>query len=660
MKLRTRLSLIVSLLLAISIITTAVSLFFNTRKALLDQALSDGEILASIIARTAGMAETVENQTEQQLNQDMLSSARIVSHFVAIAEKAKLSRKEINRHLHEIVGSDNLGEIWVSDPKGKAYLHSKLGGDFQFLSDPLKQPQAAQFWPLLSSKAGVVIQPVLKRESDGLDYKYIGISGIDKPRIIQVGIDGSVLNTLKQTLGTQELINRIIQNQHVEKVWIVNQDFAILHFAGAKQENAELLAPDKQSLNLSMQSGQIVSQIDGERISIAAPIFETSTDQLNAQPHFIGATLLHISTKMLFLALERELVLTAIIAGLVLIITIIILNHFTKSITAPLLVVSDAALALNEGHLNTLLLDDISQRKDELGVLSRVFQEMACKVLGQKQELEETVARRTLELKDKNSLLESAQKVIEDELKLAHSLQQAILPRYFPDLGNFSGCAIMRPAQQLAGDFYDFIELGNGRLGIVIADVADKGVASAFFMVFCSTIIRVAAESFASPLQVLTEANKRIHASNPMELFVTVFYGVLDTETGRFTYANGGHLSPYLFSAVNTPRKLPRTVGMALGVTDDAEFGEHCLDIEPGDLLFLYSDGITEAFNAEQQEFGEFNLTKSLLAVAEQEPDAIIQYLLKVVKTFEGNTPQSDDLTAIVILRQDRSNLKQL
>ena len=655
MKLRTRLSLIVSLLLAISIIATAFSLIFNTRKAILDQALADGEILASIIARSAGMAKAVENQTEHQLSQDMLSSARIVSHFVAIAEKAKLSRKEINRHLKEIVGSDDLGEIWVTDSKGKAYLHSKPGDDFQFLSDPIKQPKASQFWPLLSGNSGVVIQPVCERESDGVNYKYVGISGIDKPRIVQVGIDGSVIDTLKRTLGTQELINRIVENQVVEKVWVVNQDLAIVDFAAAEQNNPALSDADKDSLNLSMQQGKVVSKIDSNRISIAAPIHEANSDRSDSPPHFIGATLLHIPTEMLFLAVERELVLSASIAGLILILTVIVLNHLTKSITAPLLVVSDAALALSHGNLNTLMLDNIAQRNDELGVLSRVFQEMARKVLGQKQELEETVAQRTLELKDKNRLLESAQKVIENELHVAHSLQQAILPCYFPKLGDFTASAIMRPAQQLAGDFYDFIDLGNGRIGILIADVADKGVASAFFMAFCSTVIHMVAEALVSPVQVLTEANRRIHASNPMELFVTVFYGVLDTRTGRFTYANGGHLAPYLFSTVKPPKKLPRTKGMALGVIGDAEFGESYLDIEPGDLLFMYSDGITEAFNEEGQGFGDVNLTKSLMVVAEYEPEAIIHYLVNAVKTFEGNTPQSDDLTAIVISRQAKS-----
>lgn len=651
MKLKTRFTLIVFLLLAFSIISIAISLFFNTRQALLDQALNDGEILASVIARTSGMAKSVEHQTELQLNQDMLTSARILSHFVQVAEKAKLSPKQINRHLQAIVGPDNLGEIWITDPKGTAYLHSKPGASFQFLSDAIKQPQASEFWMLLSSNSDVVIQPVLKRESDGEDYKYVGISGIDKPRIIQVGINPSVINTLKRMLGTQELINRVVEKKQVEKIWIVNKELSIIHFAAVEQDYSELSDLDKDRLNQSIQGGKLISNIDGDNISIAAPIFETITNSVETKAHFIGAILLHISTNSLFLSILQQMIVSALFVILILTMSLVLLGYFTKSITDPLLAISDAALALQRGHLKTLLLESVSKRKDELGVLARVFQEMAHKVLDQKLELENTVTERTLDLKHKNNLLEAAQKRIEDELQVAHSLQQAILPHSFPQQAEFTAKAVMLPAQQLAGDFYDFIELGDGKIGILIADVADKGVASAFFMAYCSTVIRLFAETFASPAQVLAEANQRILANNPKELFVTVFYAVLDTLTGQFIYSNAGHLAPFMFSADKQPKKLSRTQGMALGVLDNIEFSECSFEFEPGDCLFMYSDGITEAFNQQDQQFGDANLIKCLIAVAEQEPEQMIKHLVNAVKDFEGTAPQSDDLTAIALLR---------
>jgi sigma-B regulation protein RsbU (phosphoserine phosphatase) len=653
MKLQTRLLLMVSILLAISIIAIAVSLAYNTRRAILDQAHDDGKALADIIARTAGMAEIVETEVESLLSQNMLTSARIVSHFVTVAEKARLTPKEINRHLDAMVGSDDLGEIWVTDAKGKAYLHSEAVDDFQFQSDPLRQPQASVFWSLLNSRSGAVIQDVLRRERDGKLYKYVGVSGIDKPRIVQVGLDGKVIATLKRTLGTQEFINRIVTEAGVERVWVVDQKLTVLHFAGAGKKSSELSDIDRANLDFAIRNRQTISDIEDDRITIAAPIHEQIGAQADSQLHLIGATLLYIPTEEIFEALVRELIMTAAIAFVVMLCAVLMLRHFTRSITDPLLAVTDAAFALQHGNLNMSGLDTVARRKDALGVLARVFQEMAHKVQRQKQELAETVTQRTLELADKNRLLESAQKTIENELHVAHSLQQAILPGHFPKTAGYTASAVMLPAKQLSGDFYDFIELEQGRIGVLIADVADKGVASSFFMAICRTVIRLVAETLKSqsPAQVLEEANKRIYASNPMSLFVTVFYGILDTHTGHFVYSNGGHLPPYLFSPTKRPQKLPRTAGMALGVMDDAGFGEHSINIAPGERLFLYSDGVTEAFNEQKVEFGDAALVTSLIAVADHSPGAIIQYLVDSVKNFEGDAPQSDDLTAIALAR---------
>jgi len=578
---------------------------------------------------------------------------------VAVAEKAGLSPKEINRHLAAMVGAGDLGEIGVTDPKGKIYLHSEASGGFQFRPEVSKQPQASEFWPLLNSRSGVVVQDVLKRETDGKVFKYVGVSGIDKPRIVQVGLDGKVIDTMKRTLGTQEFINRIVKDAGgVERVWVVNQDLAVLHFAGAGNNSAELSDIDKANLTFAIRNSQIISDIKGDRISVAAPIHKEASDPTDAQGHLtgaqghlVGATLLHIPTETLYEALVRELIMTAVIVLVVMVCAVLMLTHYTNSITSPLLIVTDAAHALQDGNLNMSVLDPVARRRDALGVLARVFQEMAGKVQRQKQDLEETVAQRTEELEEKNRLLEFAQQTIENELEVAHSLQQAILPAHFPKIPGYTASAVMLPAKQLAGDFYDYIELGNGRVGILIADVADKGVASSFFMAICRTAIRTVAEALESPAQVLSEANRRIYASNPKSLFVTVFYGILDARSGWFTYANGGHLQPYLFSATKAPVKLPRTAGMALGVVDDAEFSEHRIHIAPGERVFLYSDGITEAFNEQGREFGDAALATALIAVADHSPGAIIQYLVDTVKNFEGDAPQSDDLTSIALAR---------
>jgi len=255
---------------------------------------------------------------------------------------------------------------------------------------------------------------------------------------------------------------------------------------------------------------------------------------------------------------------------------------------------------------------------------------------------------------------------VEQELILAWQIQKSFLPDDLPNIPGWQLAATLKPARETSGDFYDVIPLSNGQLGILIADVADKGMAAALYMSLSRTLIRTyAAEYNSQPELVLSATNRRILLDTRADLFVTVFYGILDPVTGTLTYCNAGHNPPYLLSTQDgdSVQSLRRT-GMALGVTEDVVWEKKSVQIAPGDVLVLYTDGVTDAQNAQELFFGEERLLEVVRAdVGTQANENLptgqdfsaqsVQETLKTeIQGFMSGAPQFDDITLMVLVRE--------
>ncbi len=239
------------------------------------------------------------------------------------------------------------------------------------------------------------------------------------------------------------------------------------------------------------------------------------------------------------------------------------------------------------------------------------------------------------------------------ELDFAWQIQASFLPDALPEVEGWQLAATLNPCQETSGDFYDVIVLPNGRLGILIADVADKGLGAALYMALSRTLIRTYAFAHQDhPNKVLHATNQRILTDTRNDMFVTVFYGILDPATGRLVYANAGHNPPYHLRALSTPpRALPST-GMPLGILEEASWEARSIDLNVGDTLILYTDGVTEAQNPRDEFFGD----QRLLAVTEENlsaPVAAIQdAVLAAVDHFSAPGAHCDDETLVIIKRQ--------
>jgi sigma-B regulation protein RsbU (phosphoserine phosphatase) len=207
----------------------------------------------------------------------------------------------------------------------------------------------------------------------------------------------------------------------------------------------------------------------------------------------------------------------------------------------------------------------------------------------------------------------------------------------------------MIPATTMGGDFYDFIELPDGQIGLAMADVSGHGVPAAFFMAVARTNLRDRAMLHADPGDCLAHTNDELCKQNPMELFVSVFYSVLDPQSGVLRYANGGHNPPYVRRAAGQVEALNGTPGLVLGAMPGVQFQTHTLQLLPGDRVVMYTDGVTEAFNPADEAYGTQRLIDEVQAHRVGGSDALIASIRGSVASFAGEAPQSDDMALTVL-----------
>jgi serine phosphatase RsbU (regulator of sigma subunit)/DNA-binding NarL/FixJ family response regulator len=244
-----------------------------------------------------------------------------------------------------------------------------------------------------------------------------------------------------------------------------------------------------------------------------------------------------------------------------------------------------------------------------------------------------------------------AQQTVARELAMAGQIQASFLPRDLPQVPGWQLAAVVKPARETSGDFYDFIPLPDGRLGLVIADVSDKGMGAALYMALSRTLFRSYATAYHTrPELVLDIANRRILSDARAGLFVTVFYGVLDPASGTLTYGNAGHNPPYLVRArrPDAVQPLSRT-GMALGVVRDATWHQESVCLEPGDVLILYTDGVTDAQDKGGIFFGQERLLGIARASLGRSAQEVQDALLAAVREFIGAAPQFDDIALVIV-----------
>ena len=244
---------------------------------------------------------------------------------------------------------------------------------------------------------------------------------------------------------------------------------------------------------------------------------------------------------------------------------------------------------------------------------------------------------------------------MERELQMALGVQSSLLPQETPEIPGWAFEARWQPARTVSGDYYDFIPLDGGRLGLVIADVSDKGMPAAVFMALTRSTIRATVSQIPSPAEAIAEANRLICADSTDGMFVTLFYAMLDPVSGVFTYVNAGH-NPPLVCRASDPGDAEhleelRPTGMALGIVEDFPFEQRTLALQPGDSILLYTDGVPDASNEGHEQFGMDRLRRVILEQRTGPVSGTVAALEGSIAELTGGATQFDDIAILAVKR---------
>lgn len=338
---------------------------------------------------------------------------------------------------------------------------------------------------------------------------------------------------------------------------------------------------------------------------------------------------------------QFQIMLSLGIAGFILLFFLIM--FVSKKITSPLEKLASVTTELGDGNFDVRLPAINSQ--DEIGRLTRSFEKMKSELKVYIKNLEETTA-------EKNK--------IESELKIAHDIQQGIIPKTFPpfpERDDVDIYAILDPAKQVGGDLYDFFFLDASRLVFAVGDVSGKGVPASLFMAITRTLFRSKATPESSVGQIMTNINTELCKDNDNAMFVTFFMGILNLDTGLLEYCNAGHNYPYILKKNGEITMVNQTHGMPVGLFETGSYKQSLIQLKNNDTLVIYTDGVPEAINENGELMGSDKLEDFLKKLNEKSsPETITKSLLTQTRNFVGKAEQSDDITVLVLTYYQNNN----
>ncbi|MCB9946548.1 MAG: SpoIIE family protein phosphatase [Rhodospirillaceae bacterium] len=639
MTLTARLITIMTVCLGLAVAGVTLAMGYLARDALIVQAEGQARLVAGLISESVNRSDLASAEIFGLLRQEQEGTAVAIAHLAEAVADQDDPAVPLSTHLAEITAQTVIDDIWIVDGALGVIERSFDGLGEPVLSDIWSAGIDPRIPELLTSGRrysiattavahGVLEQPM----------RYLGVRAADH-RAVLIGRQATQLDAVQDTIGLETTINSLSGQPAFNAIWVVNDRMRVI--AASEQDRS----PSTQEVELAAKaigSLEATSTLAESALLVAAPI-------LDRDGLAVGASMIRMPRAALDTMVADTMKLGGAAAVTAFALGSLVAAAFARRITRPVAALTHAAAEVDARTFAPASLDVISTRRDEIGRMALTFQKMATDVLAREDHLEGLVRERTRDLREKNALLEDANNRMEAELEIARSLQAAILPQVLPSHPSYTGRAFMTPALELAGDFYDFFSISDDRLGLVIADVSGKGVSAAFFMAICRTVLQASAREHRSAGDCLQAVNDTLCAQNPLTLFVTVFYGILDVRSGEFTYANAGHNPPLRIEAGGGVAPLPLTGGMALGILPDLPYNEGTVRLSPGDTVFLYTDGISEAMDGAGHEFTDGRLIQSLSASHRQSVDVMLDTVTGAVRAFVGDAPQSDDITCLVI-----------
>ena len=458
--------------------------------------------------------------------------------------------------------------------------------------------------------------------------------------VIAVTIDHIVLSRMQTERGLEESLRERFDElkMHEEaSVTIFAGDGRVIAAKGASIALSDI--PEEALLKARSQE-----QLEGEGTGPKGKEFLFQLEYFKALDWYIVAFI----TKDAINAPARQLtVYLASFAFCVILLSILVMFGVTARLIEPLQLLTRKAQELaadefsieGETHIEEKIREDMpAHRSDEMGQLASAFAAMGKALDSNIRNLKETLAVRQR---------------MEGELTAARDIQMGILPPpdSAPRTERYSAHAFLEPAKEVGGDLYDFFTAPDGRQVIVIGDVSDKGVSAALFMSMTVTLVRYAMAEGLSCAEAMRRINDRLAENNPSCMFVTLFIGIFDPETGELEYASGAHCPPFVVSpdsAVEV-RALTDTSGPLVGAMEGMDFEPCHAVIAPGEYCLVYTDGVSEAMNEEKELFSEERIAEVLDGMRGANPEEVLDGVMEALKAHRGPAAQSDDITMLTL-----------
>ena len=460
----------------------------------------------------------------------------------------------------------------------------------------------------------------------------------------------------------QQEADILVRSRNLQALWIVNlnRELAAAAPRGGLQEGGEPV--DARRIFEDRVKAFMETAMDQERVIRAANFSLLSPEDrgiwvaspiVNTGGILIGGLAIAVSLDDIALTVRSQAQKTALIAFVLLGLTAVTALWGTRLLTNPIEIIADAARQVEGGQPpDHEIMQPVMDRSDEIGSLARVFLNMTVQVFSREEQLETLVSERTQELQTSNQHLRIAQEAIDQDLEMAKVVQAALVRGGNVEIGPFSAYARMTPAQRVGGDFVDVLGPSGNLLFFVIGDVSGKGVAAALFMAASQGAVRSASTECRGSSTIAQEANRRLCIQNPIGLFVTCMLATVNLETGVVDYVCAGHEPPFLIGCDDSRRPLPMTGGLAMGLVEDFGYSSKREILRPGETLFLYTDGLTDATSLDGELFGKDRLEKTLDGSAKRSPEEIVNHVWDEIGSFSAGTAPADDMTCLVLRRR--------
>ncbi|TWA70508.1 sigma-B regulation protein RsbU (phosphoserine phosphatase) [Azospirillum baldaniorum] len=641
-----RLVLLISGLVTLAVALVTILLAWTTHSAIQTRVEADGRAAATLLARSATLAREVPRDVEALLGDRLLSEATLAAHLVAVMEAGKAPVKAVTDRLKAVADGGGPDEIWVTDNRGRAYLHNIPGPDITFGPDARAQPRQAPYYGLLNRAPEKVVTDAATE--GGKLMKFAGVAGVDKPRIVQVGADVRRLGDIARKAGVDGVMASLLAGGTVEGAWLLERDGRLaVHATGPSA--GPLSERAVEAAKAAAASGETGLLREGDRLIAFAPVPAAGQ---GAAGQGAGIAVVRLPAEDLSSVVGRHVKIGVLVGLLVLAAGVYGAVRFARSQMAPIERLGEAVAAVEAGRFNPFTLNEAMERNDEMGRLARVFRSMALEASYREETLDAQLLMRTAELETRTEKLAAAEHLIEEEQRAARDVQANLLPQQLPAGRDSQFFGLLVPGPAVSGDFYDVIELDERHCLLVVAGVSGWGVPAAFLMLLVRGAVReAAARPGMTPAAILAAANDRLCGQSPFDGFATAFVALYDRETGMLSHSSAGNRAPCRIRADGSVLTLADAGGPALGVRKGIPYGEAVTRLEQEDTLFLCTEGVLRAVNAQREPFGEERLAAVLHQGRGLSARDRSELLLRAVEAHVGPGGQTGDIVCLTVRR---------